>query len=264
MRLFCHVGLLAGLSFLLLDAQAQAQFAGVRGGVAEGNSWGDQQLAAPSLTKDMIQGFITVEGRAEVRVAPTEIRIVLAVTAEAETPQACQAQAEQIIAELKNSWRALGVLDNATEGDFIAVLPRYKFELVEQAEERMAVERKSGYLLQTNLHVAVRDDLLAMAVLKAAFSSGVADIIAFDYWNNAIEQHKKQVRSSAIAAAKEKSALLLAVFEATPPLVNISETTQVIYPETLYQSPLTKFTPFEQDDWGNSGLNRRVGQMCGS
>ncbi len=249
------VRLVAVVSTMLLAAHAHAQFAGARGGVNDGNGPSEQQVGAPALTQEMVQGYITVEGRAEVRVPPTDIRIVLAVTAEAETPQECQAQVEQKIGELRNEWRAIGVMDNATEEDFIAILPRYKFELQEEAGDRRAVERKSGYLLQTNLHVAVRDDQQAMAVLRAAFSSGVADIIAFDYWNNNIEQLKKQARTSAIAAAKEKSEVLLAVFDVRPPLINISEATQTIYPDGLYQSLANSH---DDDFYGNGSVWRDI------
>ncbi len=249
MPLFYRVRLAAVLSLLLLATQSHAQFAGARGGVNDALGFNEQQLGAPSLTTEMVQGYITVEGRAEVRVAPSEIRIVLSVTSEAETPQQCQAQVEQKIGELRNEWRAIGVMDSATEEDFIAILPRYEFELQEEAGNRMAIERKSGYLLQTNLHIAVRDDQQAMTVLRAAFSSGVADIIAFDYWNNTIEQIKKQARTSAIAAAKEKSEELLSVFDVKPPLINIAESTQTIYPDTLYQSVANS----HDDDFYGSG-----------
>lgn len=249
MPLNCRVRLIAVLSSLMFAVHAHSQFAGARGGVNEANGFSEQQLGAPALTKDIVQGYITVEGRAEVRVPPTEIRIVLAVTAEAETPQECQAQVEQKISELRNKWREIGVSDTYTEVDFIAILPRYKFELQEEAGNRMAMERKSGYLLQSNLHVAVRDDQQALAVLRSAFSSGVADIIAFDYWNNTIEQLKKQARSLAIAAAKEKSEVLLSVFDVRPPLINIAEATQTIYPDALYQS----VTNSHDDEFYGSG-----------
>ncbi len=233
-------------------SHALGQFAGARGGVAEvSGATAVVQLESPSLTVDMVQGYITVDGRAEIRVPPTEIRIVLAVTAEGLLPNDCRESVDAKVSALRNGCRGIGIADQAIIDDFIALLPRYKFELQEKdAGQRVAVESKSGYLLQSNLHIAVKNDQQAMKVLRVAFSEGVSDILAFDYWNDQIEELRKQALASAVSAAKEKSQTLLAVFEKQPQLINVAESTQIIYPSSLYQSIQSS----HDDDFYGTGL----------
>ena len=59
-----------------------AQSSGSRGGLGEP---GSHQNQLPDLDHKVAQRYITIEGSAEVRVAPTEIRVVLAVTDEGKT-----------------------------------------------------------------------------------------------------------------------------------------------------------------------------------
>ena len=61
---------------------AFGQFGGSRAGLEE-NSRGIRDL--PHLDRKIAEGYIAIDGRAEVRVRPTEIRVVLAVTSEGET-----------------------------------------------------------------------------------------------------------------------------------------------------------------------------------
>lgn len=190
----------------------------------------------PPLSPAVVQGFITVEGRAELRVKPTQIRIVIAVSVEADTPQTCQAEVEQKIAALKSGWQQLGIGEADIADDFIAVLPRFEFEIEKRKTGNVAVEKRVGFLMQSNLHVAVKNDEQAMQVIRVAFANNVSDIIAFDYWNDQIDEIRKRARAAAIAAAKEKSDTLLSVFDQRPALINVAESTQTIYPKSLYES----------------------------
>ncbi len=228
--------LVVALSFclaLLPFSSVQGQFAGSRGGVVHDAT---QTSVLPSLTPEVVQGYISVEGRAEIRVKPTQIRIVIAISADAETPQQCQTEIDQKVSAVKAGWQQLGINPTEIVDDFIAVLPRYEFELRKQETGNVAVEKEVGFLMQSNLHVAVKNDQQAMEAIRIAFANGVSDIIAFDYWNDQINEIKKQARTAAIESAKEKSDTLLAVFDNRPTLINIAEQTQTTYPESLYQS----------------------------
>lgn len=232
-----RIGHLAAIAiFVLLSMPVSglcAQFAGARGGVVYNPATNN---GSPAMAPEVVQGFVTVDGKAELRVKPTQIRIVIAVSAEADTPQNCQAQVQQKIADLKLGWQQLGIRESDVVDDFIAVLPRFEFEIEKRKTGNVAVEKKVGFLMQSNLHVAVKDDEQAMKVIRVAFANNVADIIAFDYWNDQIGEIKKQARAAAIAAAKEKSDTILSVFDKRPELINVSESTQTVYPQTLYES----------------------------
>ena len=91
--------------------------------------------------------------------------------------------------------------------------------------------------MQSNLHLAVKDDAQAMSAIGIAFDAGVADIIAFDYWSKELDQVKVKARTAAVKAARDKAEVLLgALFEKQPPVINVQEATRIYYPETLYES----------------------------
>ena len=69
-------------------------------------------MASPTSTplkKDVAESYILVDGKAEVRVKPTELRIVLAVTAEEETAIDIQALSAGIY------WVEISVADGARQ-----------------------------------------------------------------------------------------------------------------------------------------------------
>ncbi len=231
---------LAGLLLLvgLPMAAALAQFAGSRGGVDETNhSMAGAAGAPPILRPDMAEAYLTIDGTAEVRVRPTQIRVVLAVTSEAETAQKCQQQVNEIIARLRTAWKKIELDGDKVVEDFIAVLPRYTWQEEKRNDREVLIETKSGYRMQSNLHLAVPDEATAQAALGLAFEEGVTDIIAFDYSSADLDAVKVKVRDQALKAAMSKAEILLKpVLKGEPKVINVQEQTVVHYPESLYQS----------------------------
>ncbi len=82
--------LLLGMILVPL-ATATAQLSGSRGGVPRGTKPGHAANGLQTLSPEVVQGYITIDGQAELRVRPTEIRVVLAVTAEGKPPAECKA-----------------------------------------------------------------------------------------------------------------------------------------------------------------------------
>lgn len=211
-----------------------AQFGGSRAGLEEQQTIGNSPLTP--LTKEVVESFISIEGKAEMRVKPTELRIVLAVTAEVETAIDCQTAVDSTLAKLKTGWAKIKIPPEAIVVDFIAVLPRYEWK-VGIPEENLMRERRAGFRMQSNVHLEVADDTAAMSALSAAFEQGVTDIIAFDYWSKELDLVKEQAREKALMAARAKSDLLLkALFAEKPPVINVQEQTTVHYPPSLYHS----------------------------
>lgn len=213
---------------------AFAQFGGSRAGLEEPPGG---IPALPHLDREIAAGYIAVDGRAEVRVRPTEIRVVLAVTSEANTAQECQQTIAATIKRLTAAWVKLEIAPKDIVEDFIAVLPRYQWNLEQRGEVDVGVESKVGYRMQTNIHLAVPNDATAMAALAAAFEQGVTEVIAFDYWSRELDDVKQKAREQAVAAARSKSEVLLgALFKDRPPAINVQEQTTVRYPDSLYHS----------------------------
>lgn len=221
----------------LVPSLAVAQISGSRGGITHDGLGGQNTHGLATLAPEVAAAYITIDGQAEVRVKPTEIRVVLAVTAEGETPAQCTRSVKETIKNLTSQWGRSGISKQSIVEDFIAILPRYEFEIKKPRDQEVAVEKKAGYLMQTNLHVAVKDDASAMSAIEIAFEHGVSDIIALDYWSKELDEIKIKARSEALKAAKAKSDKLFGeLFDSQPPVINLQESTRVIYPESLYES----------------------------
>ena len=225
------------------------QHGGSRAGV---ENYSDYTENLSMLSRDAAEGVITIDGRAEIRLRPTEIRIVLAVTSEGQTAQECQKTIDETIRKLKAAWTGMGIPDEKIVEDFIAVLPVYEWIVEKRGTRDADVEKKSGFRMQTNIHLAVVNDASVKKALTLAFEQGVTDIIAFDYWSKELDEMKTTAREQAVKAARNKSDILLALFEDRPPLINVQEQTTIRYPESLYDSFVNTFdeelTPGRRDD----------------
>ena len=225
------------------------QHGGSRAGV---ENYSDYTENLSMLSREAAEGFITIDGRAEIRLRPTEIRIVLAVTSEGQTAQECQQTIDETIRKLKAAWTGMGIPDEKIVEDFIAVLPVYEWIVEKRGTRDADVEKKSGFRMQTNIHLAVVNDASVKKALTLAFEQGVTDIIAFDYWSKELDEMKTTAREQAVKAARNKSDILLALFEDRPPLINVQEQTTIRYPESLYDSFVNTFdeelTPGRRDD----------------
>lgn len=226
-RLVCSV-----IGFLVVADLANGQLSGSRGGVANAA----EKITFVELSPQSAQSYIAVDGKAVLRVKPTQIRVVLALTSEATTSSECKREMEQKLAKLRPLWNELGVGNDRLVEDFISVLPRFEFEVKSVHGQDVASEKKVGYLMQTNVHLAVSDDDEAMKVLEVAFANDVTDIIGFDYWSDELDAKKNEARAQAIQAARDKSDVLLELFEKRPSIINIQEQTVVHYPESMYES----------------------------
>ncbi len=232
-RPLCFVAVLLAFAFIALPL-AIGQMVGSRGGAEKAQ---DDVANLPYLQPDVVEGYITVEGRAEVRVRPTDIRLVLAVTSEAETAPKCQQSIDAAIERLRTAWTKMGIPPDRVVVDFIAVLPRYEWLSEKRGDTEADVETKVGFRMQTNVHLAAHGEAEARAALSAALDQGLTDIIAFDYWSKDLDDVKVKVRAEAVKAARSKSDILLgALFAERPPVINVQEETTVRYPESLYHS----------------------------
>ncbi len=230
----------------LPGSRAVGQLAGSRAGLGEGAA-GVADL--PALARELVQGYIAIDGRAVVRVRATEIRVVMAVTGEGQTAQECQKTVEATIDRLKTAWLKMNIPADKIVVDFIAILPHYQWAVEKQGDVDVGVEKRVGFRMQTNVHLAVKGEAEAQAALGRAFQEGVTDIIAFDYWAGNLDEVKVTARAQALKAAQAKADTLLAMFEKRPPPINVQEQTVVRYPESLYHSFTTSYDESVAPSW---------------
>ena len=239
------------LVFLIFTGSVLAQ-SGSRGGIAGPVS--AQGLS--ELSPQVAQSYIVVDGSAVLRVKPTEARVILAVTTEATAASECNKLMSQKMDQLRKAWVGAGLADENIVEDFISVLPRYDFEIKEIEGSRVAEEKKVGYLMQTNVHLAVKaDEGLMKKVIDAAFANEITYIIGFDLWSKELDEKKKEARALAIKVAKEKSDTLLnGLFEKRPPVINVKEKTRVYFPTSLYRS----FQNVSSAQYGSTYSSRNI------
>ena len=132
----------------------------------------------------------------------------------------------------------MDIEDDRVAEDFIAILPRYQWTIQKRGDAEVGVEERSGYHMQTNLHVPLDGEQDAQTALNAAFEHGVTDIIAFDYHNDGLNELKADARVRALDAANDKAdALLRELFgDQRPKVINVQEHTVVHRPQSQYQS----------------------------
>ncbi len=204
--------------------------------------WSNQRNTDPAevsplalLDRRVANDYISIEGRAEIRVKPTEIRLVLAVIAEGETGPQCQRTTEAAIARLRAAWTKMGIAPERISEDFIKAVPRYQWVSEQRHNESVKVEKKVGIHVQTNVHLITRGETEARAAIARAVEQDVTDIVACDYWSKELDEMNVKARQQALAAARSKADVLLgALFDGRLPVINVQEQTTVKYPESLY------------------------------
>lgn len=225
----------AALAGIALSLSAGAFAAGQHGGLRAGGSVPVESPVA-GLSIDEVHSHLSVEGSCQKRVRPTSVRLIWAVTAEAADAATCRVQVEQKIRAAVSAWSLLGIGQEQIVEDFIAAVPRYEWTEDPAQAGNALVERQTGYLVQSNLHVQVPNNEVVVKAISAALAAGLTDLIGVDYAAD-LEAARKAAREGAIAVAKEKSDQLLSlVFESKPRPINVQEVTRVLYPEHLYRS----------------------------
>ena len=59
---------------------------------------------------------------------------------------------------LKAAWAKMGIAPGSVVVNFIAVVPRYAWSVRKPNKMEVGVEKKVGYRMQTNIHLAVQKD----------------------------------------------------------------------------------------------------------
>ncbi len=231
---------LGGLVFV------NGQMVGSRGGVNQGHFQGQgfenySHMGQPNHqsppANDRLIEYVTIDADVELRLKPDQIRIILGIAERAETSTECEQKVFAKIEQLNAAFQELGVAESDIVDDFIAILPRYRFDLETMQGQNVAVEKLDGYNIQSNLHVKVANEKEAMNVIRAAFKLGVANLIGVDYWSKELEETKKKAFEQAVADAKSKAKFLLGeTFDQLPTPINVTENTHVIMPDGLYAS----------------------------
>jgi uncharacterized protein YggE len=213
----------------LVAAVVCAQAAGERGAAQQA----PQVVRAQAPDPATAERLITVEAVAAVRVVPTQLRLVFAVSATGETATQASAGVRDLLVAIEKHLEKVGVGAKDRDVDFIAAMPTYDWRVEKQDEKAVLVERRTGTRVQYNLHVTVLDEAAARVAIEAAIAGDGVDLLAVDYWSSELAAKQVEAQKQALAAARQKADLLLAVFPEKPSPVNVHEQTHVFFPAQL-------------------------------
>ena len=217
---------------VVLSTWLPAQSAGLRGAAQEVS----QVARLPSPDAAAAERVITIEAVAEVRVPPSQLRLVFAVSATGASASAASVAGRALLADTRGRLQQAGVAAAGLDVDFIAALPVFAWQVEKQSGKDVLAEHRTGTRVQYNLHVAVADEAAALSAIEAATAGDGVDLLAVDYWSDQLAQKQVEAQQKALAAAQQKAKLLLAVFPTPPRPINVHAGTQVLFPQQLYQN----------------------------
>lgn len=239
----------------LVSSVALAQAAGLRGANQELPPIHRLEAPSEAATKE----FVVVEAVAQVRVAPTQLRLVFAVSATGETTSAASVAGSKVVAATSARLQAAGVAASDIDIDFIAAVPVYAWGLEQQEGSKVLAERRRGTRVQNNLHVVVPDEARAREVIEAAANGEGVDLLAVDYWSEDLERRQAEALEKAMQRVQSKAKTMLAVFAEPPRPINVWEQTKVLFPQQLYQN-----LPRAEDSGAGSFWSRDIPQLQAS
>lgn len=221
-----------GVASLLTASLAYAQAAGSAGGLAMGQML--SRLAPPEAAD--AERVITIEGVAEVRVAPTDLRIVLAHAVEAASAAESMRLGREGVAAVKAKLVSQELPAESFDVDFIAVLPVHAWNVEEQSGREVIAERRVAYRVQQNLYVRVPNEESALATIAKALEVDGVEVLAVNYWNAELPAQRQAALEKALAVARRKADLLLEGFAPRPVPINVHESCRILFPQDLYRS----------------------------
>src|SRR5262245_22053645 len=164
---------------------------------------------------------IHVSGSAEIRVAPDEVNLRLAVeTRNAQLDEAVKQNDMKTAAVLKFLKEA-GIEAKDVQTDYVEIQPQYN---TDRREQRIVPEY---YQVMRNIGVRLRKVAKFDEVLAGALRNGVNHVLGIDFRTTELRKHRDAARQQAIRAAKEKAVALAGELDAkVGKPTNIQEQTQ--------------------------------------
>jgi uncharacterized protein YggE len=147
---------------------------------------------------------ISLSGSAEVRVAPDEIILNVAVETRAETLEPARLENDQKITACLAFLKANNLKEKDFKTDFISVQPQYNT----RDNQNSSYVKPVGYIVRKNLEVRLTDVTRFQTVITGLITNGVNFVTGVDFRTTELRKYRDQARAMAIRAAKEKATAL--------------------------------------------------------
>jgi len=150
---------------------------------------------------------IAVSGTAEIRVAPNEVNLRLAVETRDPKLEESVKQNDARLAAVLKFLKEAGIEAKDMQTDYVEIQPQYNSD---RREQQIVPEY---YQVRRNLGVRLRNPARFDAVLAGAIKSGANYVLGIEFRTTELRKHRDAARQQAIRAAKEKATALAAELE---------------------------------------------------
>jgi uncharacterized protein len=156
--------------------------------------------AAPASSPSPVDRTITVSGEAEIRVAPNQVQLSLAIVSIDATLGKAKALTDDRVKKTLAALQAQGIEPKQMQTDHLSVQQR-------RDTSSSYKDTPSAYEVRRNLVVTIKDVKKFEATLAAVLESGANEIDGIQFLTTELRKHDA-ARAMAVKAAKEKAQAL--------------------------------------------------------
>jgi hypothetical protein len=162
--------------------------------------------ASPAFSQTTPPPQISLSGSAEVKVAPDEIMLSVAVETRAETLDPARLENDQKIAAVLAFLQQSKIADKDVQMDYINVQPDYNYNNNSSESHVKPV----AYIVRKNIEIRLTEVAAFQNILTGLLTNGVNYVNGIDFRTMQLRKYRDQARATAIRCAKEKAQALVA------------------------------------------------------
>jgi uncharacterized protein len=147
---------------------------------------------------------ISLSGSAEVKVAPDEIMLNVAVETRAQTLEPARLENDQKIAAVLAFLKQSKIKDQEVQIDYINIQPDYNYNNGSSESHVKPV----AYIVRKNIEIRLVEVANFQNILTGLLTNGVNYVNDIDFRTTQLRKYRDQARAMAIRAAKEKAGAL--------------------------------------------------------
>ena len=159
---------------------------------------------SPALAQTVPPPQISLSGSAEVKVAPDEIMLNVAVETRSETLEPARLENDQKIAAVLAFLKQSKIKDQNVQMDYINIQPDYNYNNNSGASHVKPV----AYIVRKNIEIRLTEVGGFQNILTGLLTNGVNYVNGIDFRTTQLRKYRDQARAMAARAAKEKALAL--------------------------------------------------------
>ena len=160
---------------------------------------------APARAQTVPPPQISVSGSAEVKVAPDEIRLSVAVETRAPTLDPARLENDEKTAAALAFLRQSKIKDQDVQTDYLNIQPDYSYNNSSSESHVKPV----AYIVRKNLEIRLTKVADFQDILTGLLTNGVNYVNGIDFRTTQLRKYRDQARAMAIRAAREKAGALV-------------------------------------------------------